>query len=125
LTCSALWSRLVIDGPSRTDPTVVLHIRRNAGTVKKSDFRLIGEEGGSELDLHGKTVDEALPLMDTFIHRAFTSGYFTVRIVHGKGSGVLRREVDRYLSGHPLVHAHSLADRYHGGDGATVVTLSE
>jgi DNA mismatch repair protein MutS2 len=48
-----------------------------------------------------------------------------VWIVHGKGSGVLRREVGRYLSKHPLVKSHGLADRYHGGTGATQVELSE
>jgi DNA-nicking Smr family endonuclease len=99
--------------------------RGESGPVRRDRGDGFGLHGDAELDLHGMTVDEALPLIDAFIHRAFTSGYFTVRIVHGKGSGILRREVDRYLSSHPLVHAHTLADRYHGGDGATQVTLSE
>ena len=78
-----------------------------------------------EIDLHGMTVDEALPRLDSFLHTAFRAGYYQVRVVHGKGSGILRREVDRYLSDHPLVRSHRLADRYHGGDGATEVDLSE
>jgi DNA-nicking Smr family endonuclease len=78
-----------------------------------------------EIDLHGLTVDEALPRLDSFLHAAFRAGYYQVRVVHGKGSGILRREVDRYLSNHPLVRSHRLADRYHGGDGATQVDLSE
>ncbi len=78
-----------------------------------------------EIDLHGLTVDEALPKLDSFLHSAFRAGYYEVRIVHGKGSGILRREVDRYLSNHPLVRSHRLADRYHGGDGATEVQLSD
>lgn len=78
-----------------------------------------------EIDLHGLTVDEALPKLDSFLHSAFRAGYYEVRIVHGKGSGILRREVDRYLSSHPLVRSHRLADRYHGGDGATEVRLSD
>ena len=78
-----------------------------------------------EIDLHGLTVDEALPKLDSFLHTAFRAGYYQVRIVHGKGSGILRREVDRYLSNHPLVRSHRLADRYHGGDGATQVDLSD
>jgi len=78
-----------------------------------------------EIDLHGMTVDEALPRLDSFLHTAFRAGYYQVRVVHGKGSGILRREVDRYLSNHPLVRSHRLADRYHGGDGATEVDLSE
>lgn len=78
-----------------------------------------------ELDLHGLTVDEALLKLDEFIHTAYRAGYFQVRIVHGKGAGILRREVARYLSSHPLVRSHQLADRYHGGDGATIVNLSD
>ncbi len=78
-----------------------------------------------EIDLHGLTVDEALPKLDSFLHSAFRAGYYQVRIIHGKGSGILRREVDRYLSNHPLVRSHRLADRYHGGDGATQVDLSD
>jgi len=78
-----------------------------------------------EIDLHGLTVDEALPRLDSFIHAAFQAGHYQVRVVHGKGSGILRREVGRYLSDHTLVRSHRLADRYHGGDGATEVNLSD
>jgi DNA mismatch repair protein MutS2 len=80
---------------------------------------------GQEIDLHGLTVDEALPRLDSFIHTAFRTGYYQVWVVHGKGTGILRREVGRYLSGHTLVRSHRLADRYHGGDGATEVNLSD
>ncbi len=75
------------------------------------------------LDLHRHTVDEALPLVDDFLNRTYCAGLHYVRIVHGKGTGVLRREVDRYLSAHPLVKSYHPADRYGGGIGATEVTL--
>lgn len=78
----------------------------------------------SEIDLHGLTVDEALPRVDEFIKSAFRAGYVQIRVVHGKGSGILRQEVDRFLAGHPLVSFHQLADKYHGGDGATQVVLN-
>jgi DNA-nicking Smr family endonuclease len=78
-----------------------------------------------EIDLHRLTVDEALPKLDDFLYAAFRSGLYRVLVVHGKGSGVLRQEVGHYLSKHPLVRAHRLADRYHGGIGATQVELSE
>ncbi len=78
-----------------------------------------------EIDLHRLTVDEALPKLDDFLHTAFRSGLYRVWVVHGKGSGVLRQEVGRYLKKHPLVRSHRLADRYHGGIGATQVELSE
>ncbi|HEX9896369.1 MAG TPA: Smr/MutS family protein [Dehalococcoidales bacterium] len=78
-----------------------------------------------ELDLHRLTVDEAIPKLDAFLHTAFRAGYYRVWIVHGKGSGILRQAVIRYLSKHPLVRAHRTADSQHGGSGATQVELSD
>lgn len=78
-----------------------------------------------EIDLHRLTVDEALPKLDSFLHTAYRAGLYRVWVIHGKGSGVLRQEVGRYLSKHPLVRSHRPADRYHGGIGATQVELSE
>jgi DNA-nicking Smr family endonuclease len=79
---------------------------------------------GIELDLHRLTVDEALPKIDQFLHDAYRTGLYRVRIIHGKGSGVLRQEVGRYLASHPLVKSYAQADRFHGGFGATEVELS-
>ncbi len=78
-----------------------------------------------EIDLHGMTVDEVLPRIDEFLHNAFRGGLYRVWIVHGKGSGVLRQEVRRYLSTHPLVKGCRQADGGHGGYGATEVDLSD
>ncbi|HEY92899.1 MAG TPA: Smr/MutS family protein [Dehalococcoidia bacterium] len=78
-----------------------------------------------EIDLHGLTVDEALPKLDDFLYVAFQAGLYRVWVIHGKGSGILRREVGRYLSKHPLVRFHRAADPHHGGIGATQVELSE
>ena len=80
---------------------------------------------GEEVDLHRLTVAEALPKLDQFLNTAFQAGLYRVWVVHGKGTGVLRREVGRYLSSHPLVKSYSLADRHHGGIGVTQVELSE
>jgi DNA-nicking Smr family endonuclease len=79
---------------------------------------------GIELDLHSHTVEEAIPKIDQFLNEAYRAGLYRVRIIHGKGSGVLRQEVGRYLSGHPLVRSYCQADRFHGGLGATDVELS-
>ena len=78
-----------------------------------------------ELDLHRLTVDEAIPRLDEFLHTAFRAGYYRVWIVHGKGSGILRQAVGRYLSKHPLVRSYRSADSQHGGVGATQVELSD
>ena len=78
---------------------------------------------GEELDLHRLTVDEALPKLDEFLYAAYQAGLYRVRVVHGKGTGILRREVGRYLANHPLVSSYGPADRHHGGIGATQVEL--
>lgn len=77
------------------------------------------------LDLHALTVVEALPEVDVFLHDCFRAGYHRVRVVHGKGTGVLKAEVTRYLSTHPLVIGYRASDVYHGGTGATEVDLSD
>lgn len=78
-----------------------------------------------EVDLHRLTVDEAIPKLADFLYSAFQVGCRRVWVVHGKGSGILRREVDRYLSKHPLVRSYRMADSQHGGVGATQVELSD
>ena len=78
-----------------------------------------------ELDLHSLTVEEAIPMLEEFLYTSFQSGLRSVWIVHGKGSGTLRREVGRYLSSHTLVKSHRPADRWHGGSGVTHVELSD
>jgi DNA mismatch repair protein MutS2 len=78
-----------------------------------------------ELDLHRLTVDEAIFRMEGFLHAAFRAGLRRIWLVHGKGTGALRREVGRYLSGHPLVKSYGPADSRHGGIGATQVELSD
>lgn len=77
-----------------------------------------------EIDLHRLTVDEAIFKLDDFLDAAVQAGFYRVWVIHGKGTGVLRQEVGRYLSKHPLVKSHRPADRYHGGIGATQVELS-
>lgn len=64
-----------------------------------------------------------LPVLDSFLRTAAQDGCRWVRVVHGKGSGVLKLEVERRLASHPLVRSYRQADRWHGGSGATDVQL--
>lgn len=79
----------------------------------------------SELDLHGKTVEEAIPLVDRFLEDCFCGGMNRVWIVHGKGTGTLRQEVRQHVGRHRFVRSFSTADGSHGGDGAVQVDLGE
>lgn len=76
-----------------------------------------------ELDLHGKMVEEVIPLVDSFLEDSYNANKRRVWIVHGKGTGVLRQAVGEHLSKHRLVKSYALADGNRGGDGATQVDI--
>jgi len=78
---------------------------------------------GSELDLRGRRAEDALRLLDSYLDRAFRAGLEKVRVIHGAGTGTLRRVVREHLSRHPLVASFHPAPRHEGGDGATIVKL--
>ncbi len=78
-----------------------------------------------ELNLIGHRVEEALELLDTYLDRALLTAEGDVRIVHGHGSGKLRRAVREHLRGHPAVAANRPGRKDEGGNGATVVSLRE
>jgi len=79
----------------------------------------------SELDLHRHTLDEALLKLDQYLYDAFLAGMTTVCINHGKGSGVLRREIQRALKKSTLVKSFRAGDNWEGGPGVTMVELME
>jgi DNA mismatch repair protein MutS2 len=78
---------------------------------------------GTEIDLRGYTVDEALPVLDKYLDEAYLAGLPRVRIIHGKGTGALRRMTRQELSNHPLVTQLRAGDRHEGGDGVTVAEI--
>ncbi|MFC1994912.1 Smr/MutS family protein [Chloroflexota bacterium] len=77
----------------------------------------------TELDLHGLTVDEAILLVNQFLDKMFKKNERRVWIIHGKGTGTLRRSVRQHLTKHRLVRSCSTADGNHGGIGATQVEI--
>ncbi len=78
-----------------------------------------------ELEIRGQTVDEALPLIDQYLDRAYRAGLPWVRIIHGKGTGVLRHHVRDVLAKHPLVRKYESGRPDEGGEGVTVAHLAE
>ena len=77
-----------------------------------------------EIDLHGLTQDEALPRVEEFLYRSFSAGFREVSIVHGKGTGILRKSVRLYLKNHPLVSFFRQGYEWEGGAGVTIVELA-
>ncbi|RME47795.1 MAG: endonuclease MutS2 [Chloroflexi bacterium] len=77
-----------------------------------------------ELDLRGQTVEEADLSLEKYLDDAYLAGLPYVHIIHGKGTGALRRHVREALQKHPLVAEFRRGDRHEGGDGVTVVKLA-
>jgi DNA mismatch repair protein MutS2 len=88
---------------------------------------LQSEPGGStaptEINVIGRTVDEATSEVEKFVDHAFLAGMPRVRIVHGSGMGILRKALREYLKKHPHVETVAEAPQNEGGGGATLVEL--
>lgn len=78
-----------------------------------------------ELRLMGFAADEALGAVDKFLDDAILAGHRAVRLVHGKGTGALKRAIESCLRTHPLVSAFRSAAPADGGSGVTLVELIE
>jgi DNA mismatch repair protein MutS2 len=79
----------------------------------------------SELNVIGKTVNEATDEADKFLDAAYMNNHDRVRIVHGTGMGVLKKAIANLLAGHPHVGKFYAAGQAEGGNGATVVELKK
>ena len=77
----------------------------------------------SEINVIGRTVDDATREVEKFVDRAFLAGLPRVRVVHGSGMGILRKALRQYLQKHPHVESVTEAPQNEGGGGATVVEL--
>jgi DNA mismatch repair protein MutS2 len=107
---------------------IVLGGKRKTKDNKRGRIEFSGESKASrsivsELNLRGKDSSEALYELDKFLDDAVMSGIKNVRIIHGKGTGVLRSAVSRHLKGHKSVLLFRLGRYGEGEDGVTIVEL--
>jgi DNA mismatch repair protein MutS2 len=79
---------------------------------------------GSEIDLRGMTAEEALPLVEKYLFDTYTSGWSSVGIIHGKGTGALRAKILEFLDNHPLVKSTRSGRPEEGDYGVTIVELA-
>ena len=79
----------------------------------------------SELNVIGCNVDEALSRTERFLDEALMADVRSVRLIHGYGTGQLRRALAQYLQGHKLVANFASAPPEQGGGGVTVVEFKE
>jgi DNA mismatch repair protein MutS2 len=77
-----------------------------------------------ELDLRGRTIDEALEELERRLDAAFVAGLPFIRVIHGKGTGRLRQAVREHLRDNPYIASFEGGHESEGGDGVTVIRLS-
>ncbi|MGA9979522.1 MAG: Smr/MutS family protein, partial [Candidatus Sulfotelmatobacter sp.] len=77
----------------------------------------------TEINVIGRTVDDAAREVERFVDRAFLAGLPRVRVVHGSGMGILRKALRQLLQQHPHVESVAEPPQNEGGAGATVVEL--
>jgi DNA mismatch repair protein MutS2 len=75
----------------------------------------------TEINLLGKTVDEALAALDKYLDDAYISHISSVRVVHGKGTGAVRQAVHHYLKRVSYVKSYHLGEYGEGDAGVTIV----
>ena len=75
------------------------------------------------LDLHAFSPKDVKTLVPDYLHECQQRGILEVRIIHGKGTGILRTGIHRHLKGHMDVKSFRLGVYGEGEDGVTVVTL--
>lgn len=80
-------------------------------------------ETGPELQLLGESAEDALVLLDRYLDDAMLAGWQEVRIVHGKGAGILRRAVTEFLAHDKRVESKRLGQWNEGADGVTIAKL--
>lgn len=78
-----------------------------------------------EIHLLGMTGEEAIEELERFLDQSVVNGLHQIYVVHGKGTGALRRKLTEYLQGHSSVASVRLGDWNEGGAGVTVVKLKE
>jgi DNA mismatch repair protein MutS2 len=86
-----------------------------------------GGQGGAagEINVIGMTVEEATGRLDKFLDDAALAHRTRIRVIHGHGTGALRKGIGEFLSSHPLVEKHSFETEEHGGKAITVVDLQQ
>lgn len=76
-----------------------------------------------EIDLRGKNLDEAFLELDKYLDDVYISGIKEISIIHGKGTGILRDGIQKYLRSHRYVKSFRLGKYGEGGDGVTIVEM--
>jgi DNA mismatch repair protein MutS2 len=115
--------RVQLSDPAKSKTEKFASLRASRGT--ELQLKPTQGNGKSELNVIGQTTDEAVDAVDKFLDAASMSSLSEVRIVHGHGTGALRRAIAELLKDHPHVARFTAAPQNQGGSGATLVELRQ
>ncbi|MEP6718035.1 MAG: Smr/MutS family protein [bacterium] len=115
--------RVELSAPANPKTEKFARLRESRGT--EIHLKAAQENGRSELNVIGRTTDEAVDAVDKFLDEASLASLSQVRIIHGHGTGALRRVISEMLKDHPHVARFTTAPQEQGGSGATVVELRQ
>jgi DNA mismatch repair protein MutS2 len=145
----AVGSRVIVGGlgleavvTAVHDGTADLDVRGKRMRASVRDLRVVGgqapaprvnvhvelqprETTPADLNVIGCTVDEALTRAERFLDESLLTDQRVVRVIHGYGTGQLKRALTGFLQGHPLVARFATAPPNQGGGGVTVVELKD
>lgn len=88
-------------------------------------FRFEAKQVPSEIEVRGMTSEEAWEVVDKYLDDASLCGYDSVRVIHGKGKGILGKKIREMLASHPRVRTHRFGDIGEGGTGVTIVEIEK
>lgn len=101
------------------EDTVKKPIRKSTRTVKTD----VSRTASTEVDVRGQTAMEAIMSVDNAIDSAILMNLNTLTIIHGKGTGVLRKEIQAHLKKHPSIRSYRLGTYGEGDAGVTIAEL--
>ncbi len=104
------------------EPEKVTYKNKSARRTGKVGVK-VERRGSMELDIRGCACDDGIYQLDSFIDRAVMSNISMVTIIHGKGTGVLRKAVQNRLKSHPSVKSYRSGVYGEGEDGVTIAEL--
>jgi DNA mismatch repair protein MutS2 len=108
--------KLIENTPSFTD--------KSGKKAKATDYRAtVSRDCKDEIDLRGMNGDEAWMKVDKYLDEAMLVGYHTVRLIHGKGTGALKKALWEYLRRDSRIKSYRIGQYGEGDGGVTVVEL--
>jgi DNA mismatch repair protein MutS2 len=109
--------------PSRAERKAIKRKYGSSYEVQREVTVPRGESPGLELDLRGARVEDALRRLEDYVDAAYLSGLPFARIIHGKGTGALRKAVQERLREHALISKAITAPPKEGGEGVTIIYM--